>query len=128
MHFFIEHFWLFLVVSAAFAALGFHPYFANVRKGTGGTQEYRPLGAAGVMGWGAALAGLIFFLANVLVAARSCVVLPDSDLPQSSLRDCPPLVQGWYVVLHDWQTGIGATIGLLGVAWSTFYNSVYGGK
>lgn len=40
--------------------------------------------------------------------------------------DCPAeRAARLYAVLSPWQTGIGAAIGLFGVAWSTMYRSVY---
>jgi hypothetical protein len=75
----------------------------------------------GYWGWGTVLAALLFFIGYILVRTSLCVDPAASTKDVIAIGQCQRWVQRWYLVLRDWQTGIGAAIGLLGVAWSTFY-------
>jgi hypothetical protein len=82
----------------------------------------------GYWGWGIVLVLILVFIGCVLFRVSLCVDAAESTKDVIALDDCPPWVQNWYLVLRDWQTGIGAAIGLLGVAWSTFYKSATSGQ
>ncbi|MEM8823939.1 MAG: hypothetical protein AAGF30_10055 [Pseudomonadota bacterium] len=82
-----------------------------------------------VWGGGVLLACIVGFLATLLVQASECVVsMTNSENLKVALLDpdCKEQqIVRLYSALQPWQTGIGATIGLLGLAWSTMYRSVY---
>ena len=78
--------------------------------------------------WGSVLTGGLLFIGYVLWAASDCIDPAASTKDTVALGSCHPWVQRWYLVLRDWQTGIGAAIGLLGIAWSTFYKTVGSSK
>ncbi|MGV6849522.1 MAG: hypothetical protein ACWA5A_14205 [Marinibacterium sp.] len=85
-------------------------------------------GHIGVWAWGAFLVMFLFWLLVLLASAVNYGL----ETTNTGVKDCAPktptcdLVRRWYVVMTDWQSGIGATIGLLGVAWGAFFKSVYG--
>jgi hypothetical protein len=79
---------------------------------------------AWVFGLAAVLICFILFILSVLIAVSTCAA-PAATGTTSVVAACTGAPQRWYLVLHDWQAGIGATIGLLGVAWSTIYNKVF---
>jgi hypothetical protein len=99
---------------------------------TAGHPPLRPhvplLVQAGYWGWGCVLVAGLGFIGVVLVLASRCIDPSTSTKDVLALGQCEPWVQSWYMILRDWQTGIGATIGLLGVAWSTFYKAATGGQ
>jgi hypothetical protein len=72
---------------------------------------------------GAVLALALGLVLMVVVMAANCVDPAGSTKDALNLKQCSGWVQRWYLILRDWQTGIGAAIGLLGVAWSTFYKA-----
>ncbi|MEM8555001.1 MAG: hypothetical protein AAGF71_09300 [Pseudomonadota bacterium] len=96
---------------------------------------------AAVLVWagGVALLFLIAYLATLISVVSSClatdsgeqaatVSLNTSDLSFSTSCNGEAGASTYvhlYAVLSPWQTGIGAGIGLLGLAWSTMYKSVY---
>jgi hypothetical protein len=77
----------------------------------------------GYFGWGFVLFFLLAGIGYVLMQASLCVDPARSTRDVIALDRCSAWVQSWYLILRDWQTGIGATVGLLGVAWSTFYKT-----
>jgi hypothetical protein len=78
---------------------------------------------AGYWIWGTVLVVGLGLILLILIRAAHCVDPAKSQKDFVDLSACSPSLGRWYLVLRDWQTGIGAAIGLLGVAWSTFYNS-----
>lgn len=83
--------------------------------------------------FGVGLLSLIAYLLTLFGVGAQCIdpfaidarhVLPDlRGLPPTA--DCHQAYFRLYTVLSPWQAGIGAGLGLLGVAWSTLYRSVY---
>jgi hypothetical protein len=86
-------------------------------------QKVHWLVRLGYWAWGTVLFVLLVFIGCVLLQAARCVDPASSTKDAIALGQCSARIQRWYLVLHDWQTGIGAAIGLLGVAWSTFYKA-----
>ncbi|WP_342362600.1 hypothetical protein [Terrarubrum flagellatum] len=82
-----------------------------------------PFVRVGYWGWGIVLVLLLGFIACVLLDAASCVDPAKTTKDMLALGGCSAWTQRWYLVLRDWQSGLGAAIGLLGIAWSTFFNS-----
>ncbi|MEM6566067.1 MAG: hypothetical protein AAF665_16560 [Pseudomonadota bacterium] len=90
------------------------------------TIQKRPAAVAGVFGWGALLAAFLFQLGALLSLHAKCEIdMPTQHSDPTAFELCES-VDIWFILVTQWQTGIGATIGLLGVAWSTFYNSIRG--
>jgi hypothetical protein len=111
-------------------------------------------GAAAVVWAGAvAIIGTVAWLVILIAAASHCVALtpPSTETLGSALAvagsdesayrsllavstspewlsqtdGCNASAARLYAAFSPWQTGIGAAIGLFGVAWSTMYRSVY---
>ena len=79
----------------------------------------------GIWAWGIVLFLLLVFIGAVLGLAAYCIDPAKTTQDELKFGACPYTLS-LYWILRDWQTGIGAAIGLLGVAWSTFYKATLG--
>ena len=70
---------------------------------------------AGVWVWGGLLIYLLLGFVVLLGIAVSCGF--SSGPPSTCHREIEPV----YEVLTEWQSGVGALIGLLGLAWANFF-------
>ncbi len=115
---FLDFIPLFIFIVTVFSGVcGF--YTAKKQKSS------RFWGIVGVFAWGGLLTSFMLSMGVVLFAFISCATVNGNGMSPDS---CNHRTFIWYSVIKQWETGIGASIGLLGVAWSTFYNSVYGAK
>jgi hypothetical protein len=126
-------------------ALWLVPVFAGIGVWTGLTSynAFRPLhhnhhGGAVSLVWamGLTLLAGIVYLMGVFAVAQSCLdpaalkagAFPFQTAHVMPVEACATDREGYlklYAVLSPWQAGIGAGIGLLGLAWATLYRSVY---
>ena len=91
---------------------------ADYRSGGGGRTSVAV--RLGYWLWGCVLAAALAFIGYVLVPAAMCIGASRATV---ALGRCEQWRQRWYLVLRDWQTGIGVVLGLLGIAWATFFRS-----
>lgn len=96
-------------------------------------EHHKNHGGAAVIVWsmGVLLLCVTCYLATILIQGSSCLTQVDiaNAAPEwvldPSAEGCRETIARVYPALQPFQTGIGATIGLLGLAWSTMYRSVY---
>ncbi|MEL6679698.1 MAG: hypothetical protein AAFQ51_13415, partial [Pseudomonadota bacterium] len=67
----------------------------------------------------------VTFVAAAFGAVVSCGDAK-ADGSGFELSACQPIVRVWFTLIQEAQTAIGAILGLLAVAWTSFFKSVYG--
>ncbi len=72
---------------------------------------------------GSFLAVTIALIIFLLASAAACTEGARSE-GTLIIKDACSATRRWYAVLTDWQSGIGAFVGLLGLAWSTLLNAL----
>ncbi len=124
-HPFLDHFTIIAGIGVVAAGLlGFVSYHANR------PPHHKDHSGAAALVWvgGAALLYVIAYLVSLLAAVAPCMTPAtgsETDWTVSATCKEAEDYARLYALLTPWQTGIGAGIGLLGVAWSTMYRSVY---
>ena len=102
---------------------------ATILAGSMGAYLYRderPGLHAGHFSTGAILIVTFVLVTWAVASVATCAVeaVPAGPAPSASSSralargSCSPDLWHWYLALRDWQTGIGAGFGLLGVAWA----------
>ncbi len=73
---------------------------------------------------GTFLAVSVMLIIWLLSSAAQCA--EGARTPEGNLEfgDNCAHTRNWYAVLTDWQSGVGALIGLLGLAWTTLLNAL----
>ncbi len=108
----------FLISGAAFAALTVIAAWWVYRKTVSPT-------IFGLWLWGAALIFFVGWVLIVVISAASChPIMSEKELTLSSVTDWCKATAPIYLIMTEWQSGVGVIIGSLGLAWSTFYTSV----
>ncbi|MEO1424137.1 MAG: hypothetical protein AAFV09_13335 [Pseudomonadota bacterium] len=75
--------------------------------------------------WGSFLILAVTFVAAAFGAVVTCGDAK-TDGSGFELTSCSPVVRVWFTVIQEAQTAIGAILGLLAVAWASFFKAVYG--
>lgn len=110
---------LFLILVCDAAAGGLVGYLAAPHR-PGTETSWLSMGRIVSMGhWimGLVLVTLFALITLLISSAAMCVARTSTQI--IDLSGCSDEVARWYIVTQDWQSGIGAGVGLLGVAWAT---------
>ncbi|MEM9013391.1 MAG: hypothetical protein AAGE18_19395 [Pseudomonadota bacterium] len=122
--FVIDNAWMVFALPIAIGLVGFFTSGEIVDVRTGEKTSVR-IPTFVLWMWGSFLILAVVFIGAIFLAAANCGQL-NADGDALSLTPCDQPIQGWYGVLKDWQTAVGAILGLFGIAWTSFFRSIYG--
>ncbi len=95
----------------------------RVARHADGGHFFAPRTSAAIGRWAAGyfLFAVIVLISVVLIRTGGCAAADGSGA--MNLEGCSAGLRGWFSVLTAWQGGIGAAIGLLGLAWAAAYRA-----
>ncbi len=111
--------WLVLVIPAFLGIVG-----AAINPDRGQHTGPNTLSVWVVWAWGSFIILAMMFMAVVIGGSATCVGLNDEG--EKTLAGCSDQIRRWNLTLEDWQSAVGALLGLFGVAWSAYYRTVHG--
>ncbi|MEM9060760.1 MAG: hypothetical protein AAGD13_09905 [Pseudomonadota bacterium] len=118
---FLNNGWIVLALPGIFGLIG--AFMADPKSPD--TPETGRISPFFVWAWGSFIILGMAFVITVFGAGASCVS-QETTSGNKMWNSCPETIGRWNIVLEDWQSAIGAILGLFGVAWSTYYKTVYG--